>query len=267
MSTAKKEALTQVEELFKENAKGYVTYEKLVKFLDAHEGQICEDCKRRKLTNPIRVLDCKAQSCQKIYENAPLIIGSLNDECAGEFKKLQEILSGYGVEFEIDPKLVRGLDYYCKTAFEFVSSEIGAKSAVAGGGRYDRLVEYLGGKASYGVGFAMGIERIMEILGGRESQSARGGVYIGAMDADGVDAVYKIAINLRKSLPVLVSYEPKKLQKHLNAADNANARICLCVGEDELKSGKIWLKDLSEKAEKTLDLVDLETELKRILNV
>lgn len=241
--------------------------EKLVKFLDAHEGQICEDCKRRKLTNPIRVLDCKAQSCQKIYENAPLIIGSLNDECAGEFKKLQEILSGNGVEFEIDPKLVRGLDYYCKTAFEFVSDEIGAKSAVAGGGRYDRLVEYLGGKASYGVGFAMGIERIMEILGGRESQSARGGVYIGAMDADGVDAVYKIAINLRKNLPVLVSYEPKKLQKHLNAADNANARICLCVGEDELKSGKIWLKDLSEKAEKTLDLVDLETELKRILNV
>ena len=241
--------------------------QKLVKFLDAHESQICEDCKRRKLTNPIRVLDCKAQSCQKIYENAPLIIGSLNDECAGEFKKLQEILSDNGVEFEIDPKLVRGLDYYCKTAFEFVSDEIGAKSAVAGGGRYDRLVEYLGGKASYGVGFAMGIERIMEILGGRESQSARSGVYIGAMDADGLDAVYKIAINLRKSLLVLVSYEPKKLQKHLNAADNANARICLCVGEDELKSGKIWLKDLSEKAEKTLDLVDLETELKRILNV
>ena len=241
--------------------------QKLVKFLDAHEGQICEDCKRRKLTNPIRVLDCKVESCQKIYENAPLIIGSLNDECAGEFKKLQEILSGNGVEFEIDPKLVRGLDYYCKTAFEFVSNEIGAQSAVAGGGRYDRLVEYLGGKASYGVGFAMGIERIMEILGGRESESKRSGVYIGAMDADGVDAVYKIAINLRKSLPVLVSYEPKKLQKHLNAADNANARICLCVGEDELKSGKIWLKDLSEKAEKTIDLADLETELKRILNV
>ncbi|WP_346745528.1 histidine--tRNA ligase [uncultured Campylobacter sp.] len=241
--------------------------EKLVKFLDAHEGQICEDCKRRKLTNPIRVLDCKVESCQKIYVNAPLIIGSLNDECAGEFKKLQEILSGNGVEFEIDPKLVRGLDYYCKTAFEFVSNEIGAQSAVAGGGRYDRLVEYLGGKASYGVGFAMGIERIMEILGGRESQSARSGVYIGAMDADGVDAVYKIAINLRKSLPVIVSYEPKKLQKHLNAADNANARICLCVGEDELKSGKIWLKDLSEKAEKMLDLADLESELKRIFNV
>ena len=241
--------------------------EKLVKFLDSHEGQICEDCKRRKLTNPIRVLDCKVESCQKIYENAPLIIGSLNDECAAEFKKLQEILSGNGVEFEIDPKLVRGLDYYCKTAFEFVSNEIGAQSAVAGGGRYDRLVEYLGGKASYGVGFAMGIERIMEILGGRESQSERSGVYIGAMDADGVDAVYKVAINLRKNLPVIVSYEPKKLQKHLNAADNANARICLCVGEDELKSGKIWLKDLSEKAEKTLDLVNLETELKRILNV
>jgi len=241
--------------------------EKLVKFLDSYEGQICEDCKRRKLTNPIRVLDCKVESCQKIYENAPLIIGSLNDECAGEFKKLQEILSGNGVEFEIDPKLVRGLDYYCKTAFEFVSNEIGAQSAVAGGGRYDRLVEYLGGKASYGVGFAMGIERIMEILGGRESQSARNGVYIGAMDADGVDAVYKIAINLRKNLPVLVSYEPKKLQKHLNAADNANARICLCVGEDELKSGKIWLKDLSEKVEKTIDLLDLEMELKRILNV
>ncbi|MFC2587185.1 MAG: histidine--tRNA ligase, partial [Campylobacter sp.] len=197
--------------------------EKLVKFLDARESEICEDCRRRKSLNPIRTLDCKNENCQRIYAKAPLMIENLSDEAAGDFAKLREILDAAGLKYEIDAKLVRGLDYYCKTAFEFVSGDIGAQSAVAGGGRYDRLVEYLGGKASYGVGFAMGIERIMEILGGRESQSARGGVYIGAMDADGVDAVYKIAINLRKSLPVLVSYEPKKLQKHLNAADNANA--------------------------------------------
>lgn len=232
--------------------------EKLVKFLDEHEAEICEDCKRRKLTNPIRVLDCKEQKCQTIYKNAPLIIDNLNDECKEDFKKLQEILTTNGVQFEVDPRLVRGLDYYCKTAFEFISNEIGSQSAVAGGGRYDKLVEYLGGKSSYGVGFAMGVERIMEILSSRENSSDREGIYICALDKEGLDIIHQAGINLRKKHKTNISYEAKNLQKHLKNADSLNAEIFLCMGENELKEGKIWYKNLKNKAEKTINLNELE---------
>ncbi|MDO5046819.1 histidine--tRNA ligase [Campylobacter sp.] len=232
--------------------------EKLLKFIGSYEDKICEDCKRRKDTNPIRVLDCKEQKCQEIYKTAPLIIDNLSNECSDEFKKLQEILSANGVKFEIDPRLVRGLDYYCKTAFEFISDEIGSQSAVAGGGRYDRLVEYLGGKASYGVGFAMGIERIMEILSLRETQNEREGIYLCALDSDGVDFIYKLGINLRKKFKTEISYEAKNLQKHLKNADNKNCEIFLCIGENEMKNGQVWYKNLSSKNEKIISLDELE---------
>ncbi|QKG29332.1 histidine--tRNA ligase [Campylobacter sp. RM16187] len=232
--------------------------EKLLKFLSSHEALICEDCKRRKDTNPIRVLDCKEQKCQEIYKDAPLIIDNLSAECKADFDKLQEILTANGIKFEIDSRLVRGLDYYCKTAFEFISDEIGSQSAVAGGGRYDKLVEYLGGKASYGVGFAMGIERIMEILSTREASAKREGVYICALDEMGVDHIYNLGTNLRKKYKTEISYEARNLQKHLKNADNKNCEIFLCVGENELKEGKIWYKNLSTKDERVLNLDELQ---------
>ena len=232
---------------------------KLLKFLDAHEGEICEDCRRRKATNPIRVLDCKVEKCQEIYKNAPLMIDSLSPEAAADFERLKQILKANGVSYEIDPKLVRGLDYYCKTAFEFISNEIGSQSAVAGGGRYDRLVEYLGGKASYGVGFAMGIERIMEIIGERDKE--REGIYLCAMDEQNLDFVYELGIALRRKFKVEISYEAKKLQKHLQNADSKGAKIFLCLGENEMKSDQIWYKNLLTKTEKTINLDDLEKEL------
>lgn len=232
--------------------------QKLVDFLTLHDDEICEDCKRRKELNPIRTLDCKEKRCQEIYQNAPLIIDNLNSECADEFKKLQEILTANGVKFEVDAKLVRGLDYYCKTAFEFVSDEIGSQSAVAGGGRYDRLVEYLGGKASYGVGFAMGIERIMEILSSKESVKEPSGAYLCALDEEQIGFIYELGIKLRKNFKVDISYEAKNLQKHLKNADNKNSKIFLCVGENELKEGKIWYKNLVTKDEKIINLKELE---------
>ncbi|MBR2157506.1 MAG: histidine--tRNA ligase, partial [Campylobacter sp.] len=156
--------------------------EKLVRFLDANKANLCEDCLRRISTNPIRVLDCKNENCQKILQNAPLITENLNEICQKDFEKLQIILRENGVKFEVDAKLVRGLDYYCKSAFEFISDEIGSQSAVGGGGRYDRLVEFLGGRPTFGVGFAIGIERLMEILSLKEAKKERNGVYICAMD-------------------------------------------------------------------------------------
>ena len=149
--------------------------ESLVQFLDATEG-LCEDCLRRKVTNPIRVLDCKNETCHKFLENAPILLKNLCSICKDDFSQLKSILDDFNVQYEIDTKLVRGLDYYNKTAFEFVSDGIGAQNAIAGGGRYDRLVEFLDGRPTAGVGFAMGIERLMELVIMRESKKE--GYYI-----------------------------------------------------------------------------------------
>ncbi|MCR4941614.1 MAG: histidine--tRNA ligase [Campylobacter sp.] len=237
--------------------------EKLLKFIDTNSQNICEDCKRRRELNPIRVLDCKNEKCQEIYQNAPIMIENLSQSAKDDFDKLKEILDQNGVKYEIDTKLVRGLDYYCKTAFEFVSNEIGAQSAVAGGGRYDRLVEFLGGKASFGIGFAMGIERIMEILKNKNQSKNREGIYLCALDTVGLDSVFALGTKLRSKFVTTISYEAKKIAKHLQIADNKMAKIFLCLGENELKNGEIFYKDLENKSEKTLKISDLQGELEK----
>lgn len=230
--------------------------EKLIKFLKTKE--LCEDCKRRISTNPIRVLDCKNENCQKILKDAPLITQNLNENCKKDFDKLQEILKENGLSYEIDPKLVRGLDYYCKTAFEFISDEIGSQSAVLGGGRYDRLVEFLGGKPTFGVGFALGIERIMEILSTKENSKTREGVYICALDEKYIDEIFKIGIKFRKFYKTEISYKAKSPQKHLKNADNLNAKFFLCLGKDEAKNGEIWCKNLENGEDEKISLSSLE---------
>ena len=231
---------------------------KLVNFLQERKDRLCEDCQRRIDTNPIRVLDCKNESCQKILAAAPLITENLNDVCAAEFAQLQRILTQNGQKFEIDPKLVRGLDYYCKTAFEFVSSELGAQSAVGGGGRYDRLVEFLGGRKTAGVGFAIGIERIAEILKTRESPQAREGLYIGALDEAFVSTAFSFALKLRKFCKTQISYEPKALAKHLKAADGAEAKFCLCIGQDEFDRAEVWCKNLDDQTTFAIKFKEVE---------
>lgn len=231
---------------------------KLVNFLQERKDRLCEDCQRRIDTNPIRVLDCKNESCQKILAAAPLITENLNDACAAEFEQLQRILTQNGQKFEIDAKLVRGLDYYCKTAFEFVSSELGAQSAVGGGGRYDRLVEFLGGRKTAGVGFAIGIERIAEILKTREAPQTREGIYIGALDEAFVSTTFSFALKLRKFCKTQISYEPKSLAKHLKAADAAEAKFCLCIGQDEFDRAEVWCKNLEDQTTFAIKFKEVE---------
>lgn len=235
--------------------------QKLISFIDEKKDELCEDCRRRLTTNPIRVLDCKNEHCQILLKNAPLIIENLNEECENDFLNLKKILTQNKVKFEVDGRLVRGLDYYCKTAFEFVSDEIGSKSAVAGGGRYDRLVDFLGGKATPAVGWAMGCERIMEILKQKEFTSKREGIYICALDEKYIDEIYKIGLELRKNHKVEISYEAKSPNKHLNLADKKFAKLFLCMGEDEAKNGEIWYKNLENKDEKRIKILNLEGEL------
>ena len=224
--------------------------QKLVEFLETSTEQICEDCVRRKETNPIRVLDCKNGKCQELYVEAPKLMQNLCSCCDADFSILQKVLKDNGIDFEVDTHLVRGLDYYSKTAFEFVSDEIGAQSAIAGGGRYDRLVEFLEGKPTPAVGFAIGIERLLELI--KMPEARREGYYFGAMDEEALTAVMKAAQTKRASERVIIEYAPKGLKAHLKGADRVNARYCAVIGENELKEGRIWIKDLQEKHEEVV---------------
>lgn len=230
---------------------------KFLEFVSAKSG-FCEDCKRRKELNPIRMLDCKNEHCQGLLVGAPVLEECLCAECQSDFESLQGLLSANGVEFELDDKLVRGLDYYSKTAFEFESDEIGAKAAVAGGGRYDKLISYLGGKDGFGVGFAIGVERLMAILAQKEQSQKRSGVYLCALDSAFITRLFTLANSLRQRHKVHLSFEAKKLAKHLNLADLSGAKIFLCMGENEAKENKLFYKDLESKEEKTVKISDLQ---------
>jgi histidyl-tRNA synthetase len=226
--------------------------ETLIKSFEPFKEQLCEDCQRRIITNPIRVLDCKVESCQALLVDSPKITHSLCDECDSDFEKLKSLLDQNGIEYEIDSSLVRGLDYYSKTAFEFVSDALGAQSAIAGGGRYDRLVEFLDGKPTPAIGFAIGIDRILELIPLDESK--REGIYFGALDEESLDPLFGAMNAKAKSERVMMEYKPKKMIKHLQSADKANARYCAIIGEDERKNNTIWIKDLESKDEKVVGL-------------
>jgi len=221
--------------------------ESLIKSLEEIREGLCQDCQRRISTNPIRVLDCKNSSCQELLKDAPKITDNLCQECNRDFKRLKSLLDSANIEYEVDKNLVRGLDYYTKSAFEFVSDEVGAQSAIAGGGRYDRLVEFLGGKKTPAVGFALGIERILELV--KLPEKNREGYYLGAMVEDGLSEIIKLAQKLRKNEKVKIEYLPKSLKAHLKGADRVGAKYALIIGEDELKAGKVWIKDLESKSE------------------
>ena len=233
---------------------------KFLEFVSA-KSDFCEDCKRRKELNPIRMLDCKNEHCQGLLAGAPALKECLCAECQRDFESVQGLLGANGVEFELDDKLVRGLDYYSKTAFEFESDEIGAKAAVAGGGRYDKLISYLGGKEGFGVGFAIGVERLMAILAQKEQNQKRSGVYLCALDSAFITRLFTLANSLRQRHKVHLSYEAKKLAKHLNLADLSGAKIFLCMGENEAKENKLFYKDLESKEERQIEIKNLENEL------
>jgi len=228
--------------------------ENLVAHLDGIKEELCEDCNRRIGTNPIRVLDCKNENCQAKLVDAPKITNNLCESCNSDFAKLKELLELNGIDYEVNTNLVRGLDYYNKTAFEFVGNDIGAQSAIAGGGRYDKLVEFLDGKPTPGIGFAIGIERVLELIDMPEV--TREGYYFGAMDSEGIAKIIPVVKEARKSSKTAIEYEPKKLKAHLKNADRANAKYCAVIGEEELQNGTIWVKNLVQKSEEVIDLAE-----------
>ena len=226
--------------------------ETLVNSLNEIKEELCEDCNRRIGTNPIRVLDCKNEKCQALLVESPKLKDYLCEACDPDFRELKELLDQEGIKYTVNDNLVRGLDYYSKTAFEFVSSEIGAQSAIAGGGRYDRLVEFLDGKPTPAVGFALGIERIMELVKMPEKEPE--GYYMGAMTPEAIPALLKLATKKRLTDKVTVEYSSKGFKSHMKGVDKANPRYAVLIGEDELNNGTVWLKDLESKEEQVIDI-------------
>ncbi len=213
---------------------------------------LCEDCNRRIELNPIRVLDCKNEACQKELQNAPKITNSLCTNCSDDFNQLKSILDYNNISYSVDSNLVRGLDYYTKTAFEFVSDEIGAQSAIAGGGRYDRLVEFLGGKSTPAIGFAMGIERLLELI--KPKFTTQEILYIGSMDEAANNLVFSLVNKKRKYIKVITDYKVRSFSKHLNNATKSKATSIALIGENELKNNTIWIKDLDSKEEQSITI-------------
>ena len=227
----------------------------LVSSLTEIKEELCEDCNRRIGSNPIRVLDCKNDKCQTLLVESPKLKDYLCEECDPDFKKLKELLDQEGIKYTVNDNLVRGLDYYSKTAFEFVSSEIGAQSAIAGGGRYDRLVEFLDGKPTPAVGFALGIERIMELVKMPEKEAE--GYYMGAMTPDAIPSLLKLATKKRLTDKVTVEYNSKGFKSHMKGVDKSNAKYAVLIGEDELKNETVWIKDLETKEERVIAINEL----------
>lgn len=230
----------------------------LIAFLEKHEDVLDEDAKRRMYTNPLRVLDTKNPDIQAILVNAPELMDYLGEESKTHFSHLCELLDAAGIQYTVNPRLVRGLDYYNRTVFEWVTSSLGAQGTVLAGGRYDGLVSQLGGKQSPAVGFAMGMERIILLLQELElagDVAPAVDVYVTAMGTGTQIQAVKIAEDLRESLPslrVMSHCGGGNFKKQMKRADKSGAQFALVIGETELENNQVAVKDLRGNTEQQL---------------
>jgi histidyl-tRNA synthetase len=217
----------------------------LAEFLEAQRGRLCEDCRRRLETNPLRVLDCKVAGCAEAAAGAPAVLDHLDDDCREHFRAVREMLALAGVAHEIDPRLVRGLDYYTRTTFEAIAGELGAQNAVAGGGRYDGLVEQLGGPPTGAIGFAFGLERLAMLVPDAGEAAAGPELFIAAMGRAPRRLAFLAAAELRKGGHwVEMSPADKSLKAQMRQANKVNARRVLILGESELAADAGQLKHM-----------------------
>ncbi|HWP44496.1 MAG TPA: histidine--tRNA ligase [Blastocatellia bacterium] len=209
--------------------------------------KLCGNCNRRYETNPMRVLDCKVESCQPHLKELPAITDHLCDPCRAHFDEFRGLLESRGIEYRINPRLVRGLDYYMRTAFEITGSQLGAQNTIVGGGRYDGLSELIGGKPVKGFGFAFGIERMVLSLPESiiDTTESAPDLYIAYIGDEARLRSFEIARSLREAgAKVAVDLEGRKLKRSLAIADSLKARYSLIIGEDEIKSGAYVLRDM-----------------------
>ena len=233
----------------------------LVKYFEAHQSELDEDSQRRLHTNPLRILDSKNPAMQKLNESAPKLIDHLDDESKQDFETLCKTLDDAGVAYKINPRLVRGLDYYSKTVFEWVTDKLGAQGTICAGGRFDGLVEQLGGKATPAIGFALGIERLIELLEIPEEvkRESKLDVYLVLVGDDALSKGMPLAEGWRNDVPGLklqVNCGAGSIKSQMKKADKSGANIAFLLGDDELEKNVVTVKYLREKKEQ--EVIELD---------
>ncbi len=238
--------------------------EELQKFFAPVKDQLCKDCQSRYDRNPMRILDCKKD--QKFGIGAPSILDFLDEECSVHFGKVKQHLTDMGIEYEVNPRMVRGLDYYTHTAFEYKCAGIGAIDTISGGGRYNGLVAQIGGDDQPGVGFGLGLERVLLVLEaqGVEIPSVRPlDVYMIGMGEQAEDQVTKLLFQLRSAgLTAEKDYEGRKMKAQMKSADRMKARYVAILGDNELEQGVISLKNMATGEQEQVELGQLAAKVK-----
>jgi histidyl-tRNA synthetase len=237
--------------------------QRLLAYLKEREDALCGNCRRRMERNPLRVLDCKEPGCIEQTKGAPSILDSLCDPCRQHFEIVQRLLRQANLPYALNPRMVRGLDYYCRTTFEWTSNQLGAQSAIAAGGRYDGLVEELGGPSISGVGFAVGMERLTMLLRGNRSFALAGpAVYVVWVGENARNWAFPVVHRLRqKGLSVEIEGEIRSLKSQMRRADKLNASSVLIIGDNELDRGVVLLRDMTRKQQRELTLNNVEEAL------
>lgn len=239
--------------------------EALKEFLRPRYDELCNTCKERYDRNPMRILDCKSEICQEIVKDAPRMLDYLCDDCKNAFEELKSNLTAMGIEYKVDPNIVRGLDYYTKTAFEFVTTSIGAQGTVCGGGRYDHLIEELGGPPIPGVGFGLGIERLlmlMDACGAQFPADDSVDVFIAVMVERAKAFGLKLCRELRQSgVAAEMDTLARNIKGQFKYADRLNAKYTLVIGENELDKGVVSLKDMSMSQQREIKIEDIFEEI------
>jgi histidyl-tRNA synthetase len=222
----------------------------LINALTPHYDELCDDCKRRFETNPMRILDCKRES-KELKDSLPKTIDYLCDDCKEHFEDLQNYLSQMGIPYEIDSALVRGLDYYTRTVFEVISEDLGAQNSLLGGGRYDYLIEELGGRHTPGVGFAMGIERLIEILKAQNFKINEREIIYVAYQKTSLELSIAIANTLRNAgFTVLVDSKGGNIKNQIERSSRRNSKFSVILGENEALRNTVQLKNMITKEQK-----------------
>lgn len=231
--------------------------------------KLCADCRHRYDTNALRVFDCKNESCQAVIATLPTILDNLDEASRAHFEKFKAHLDARGIEYVVNPRMVRGLDYYTRTAFEIIGGSFGAQNTIVGGGRYDGLSETLGGPPTKGFGFAFGLDRMVLSLPEEEAQRLRAAaapdIYIVTLGAAAHAQAFLIARELRVAgLEVIFEPEERKMKKAMAGANKSRARYALIIGDDEIASGRYALKNLATGEQESLDLAAIKAKLQSI---
>ena len=243
----------------------------LVAFLEQHKDVLDEDCKRRMYSNPMRVLDSKNPDVQQLLNDAPQLGDYLDDESREHFSGLCALLDDAGISYTVNQRLVRGLDYYNRTVIEWVTDSLGSQGTVCGGGRYDGLVEQLGGRATPAVGFAMGMERLVLLVQAVNPEfepTSNVDVYVIASGQGVQSAAMQLAEKLRDEAPelrLMTNFGGGNFKKQFARADKWGARVALVLGEDEVKAGQVVIKDLRRGEQQTLDQAEAAAVLRSLL--